>query len=206
MEQALKYVKRTYLPELNANVGYGYLNSTEASNNSLQVGVNLTTNVNLMELKHSIKGADAQVNLANNEITLFKKDLSYEVQKALNNIEFAQEDVPYAQATATQALENINVVEKLYEDGTLNYVALQDARKDYIIAMQNYIKSLDFYNQSLIQVEHAMHYHIVDIHHRTEHAMEHHSEDLIKHLNEALGCDEKETGKKLRFRKIRESL
>ncbi|MBR6127000.1 TolC family protein [bacterium] len=192
MEQALKFVKRKYLPELSANVGYGYNNSTEMSNNSLAVGVNLSTEINLMDLKHSIKGADAQLNLADNEIALFKKDLSYEVQRAFNNLDFAAEDVPYAQATAKQALENINVVEKLYKDGSLNYVALQDARKDYITAMQNYIKSLHFYNQSLIQVEEALHYHLVDIHHKSQHAVLKHSDELIEHLNEALGCNEKE--------------
>ena len=196
MEQSLKYVKRKYLPELSANVGYGYNNSTEASNNSLQVGVNLATSVNLMELKHSIKGADTQIKLADNEITLFKKDLYFEIQRALNNIEFAASDVPYAQNTATQALENISTVEKFYESGVLNYVALQDARKDYITAMQNYITSLYFYNKSLIQVEKAMHYHIVDIHHKTEHAISEHSDELLEHLNEALGCDEKEPKKK----------
>jgi len=192
MEQALKYVKRKYLPELSANVGYGYNNSTEASNNSLGVSVNLSSSVNLMELKHSIKGADAQLKLADNEITLFKKDLYFEVQRALNNLDFAADDVPYAQNTATQALENIQVVEKGYINGDLDYIALQEARKDYIIAMQNYITSLNFYNKSLIQVEEAMHYHIVDIHHKSQHAVVKHSDELIEHLNEALGCDEKE--------------
>ena len=206
MEQALKYVKRTYLPELYANVGYGYNNSNEFSNNSLQVGVNLSTNVNLMELKHSIKGADAQLKLANNEINLFKKDLYFAVERAFNNVDFAAEDVPYAQNTAKQALENINTVENLYENGALNYVALQDARKDYITAMQNYITSLSFYNKSLIEVEEAMHYHIVDIHHKTQHAMTEHSEELIEHLNEALGCDEKENKQKRFFRKSKENL
>ena len=201
MEQALKYVKRTYLPELSANVGYGYNNTNEYSNNSLQVGVNLSTSVNLMELKHSIKGADAQLKLADNEITLFKKDLSYEVQRALNNVEFASEDVPYAQMTATQALENIRTVEKLYENGSLNYVALQEARKDYITAMQNYINSLYFYNKSLIQAEEAMHYHMVDIHHKSQHALTKHSDELIEHLNEALGCDEDESKHKKRKHK-----
>ena len=205
MEQALKFVKRTYFPELSANAGYGYNNSTEASNNSLQVGVNLTTSVNLMELKHSIKGADAQLKIADNEIDLFKKDLYFEVQRALNNLDFAAADVPYAQNTATQALDNINTVEGLYESGVLNYVALQDARKDYITAMQNYITSLYFYNKSLIQVEKAMHYHIVDIHHKTEHAVHEHPDELIEHLNDALGCDEKEN-KKLRKRKVKDNL
>ena len=206
MEQALKYVKRTYLPELSANVGYGYNNSNEFSNNSLQVGVNLSTSVNLMELKHSIKGADAQLKLADNEITLFKKDLYFEVQRALNNVEFAADDVPYAQNTAVQALDNINTVEKLYESGTLNYTALQDARKDYITAMQNYITSLTFYNKSLIQLEEAMHYHIVDIHHKTKHAMTEHSDDLIEHLNEALDCDENNNHKNNKRKKKKDSV
>lgn len=205
MEQALKYVKRTYLPELSANVGYGYNNSSEFSNNSLQVGVNLSTSVNLMELRHSIKGADAQLKLADNEIALFKKDLYFEVQRAINNLEFAAEDVPYAQNTAIQALENINTVEKMYENGTLNYVALQDARKDYITAMQNYITSLTFYNKSLIQVEEAMHYHLVDIHHKSQHALTEHSDELIEHLNEALGCNEKELRHK-KHKKAKEHL
>ena len=192
MVQALKFVKRKYLPELGANVGYGYVNSNEASNNSLQVGVNLSTSVNLMELKHSIKGADAQLKMADNEIQLFKEDLYFEVQRAFNNLEFAQEDVPYAQNTAIQALSNISLIEQKYLNGEVDYIALQDARKDYITAMQSYITSLYFYNKSLIQVEEAMHYHIVDIHHKAQHAMIDHSDELIEHLNEALGCDEKE--------------
>lgn len=196
MIQALKYVKRTYLPELSANVGYGYNNTNEASNNSLQVGVNLSTSVNLMELKHSIKGADAQLKLADNEIELFKKDLYFVVQEAFNNIEFAADDVPYAQNTATQALENIKVVESMYNSGALNYVALQDARKDYITAMQNYITSLHFYNKSLIEVEEALHYHMVDIHHKSQHAVTSHADELIEHLNEALDCEEKEKPRK----------
>ena len=195
MEQSLKYIKRKYLPELSAGVGYGYNNTNDYSNSSLQVGVNLSTNVNLMELKHSIKGADAQLNIADNEISLFKKDLYFEVQRALNNLEFAEEDVPYAQATAVKALTNINTVETLYQSGELNYVALQEARKDYIIAMQNYITSLYFYNKSLIQVEEAMHYHLVDIHHKSQHALTAHSDELIEHLNEALDCDGKGKGK-----------
>ena len=199
MEQALKYVKRQYLPELTAGTGYGYTNSTVTSNNSFHVGVNLSASVNLMELRHSIKGADAQLKLADNEIALFKKNLSFEVQRAFNNLEFAEEDVGYAQATAIKAIDNLNTVEQLYKDGTLNYIALQDARKDYITAMQSYIISVDFYNRSLIGIEEALHYHIVDIHHKTQHAMLKHSDELIEHLIEALNCDEKEKPKKSRF-------
>ena len=195
MEQSLVFIKRAYFPELSANAGYGYRNTNEASNNSLQVGVNLNSKINLMELKHSIKGADAQVKLADNEITLFKKDLYYEVKRAFNNFDKTKRQIPTAQVASKQALENLKTVEAKYKLGELNYVALQDARKDYIAAVKRYVNSLYEYNMSLIQVEMAMHYHLVDIHHKTEHAMCYHSEELINHLNEVLGCDEKEVKK-----------
>ena len=192
MEQSLIYIKRAYFPALSANAAYGFNNTNEASNNSLKVGVNLSSSVNLMELKHSIKGADAQVKLADNEITLFKKDLYFEVKRAFNNYDKSSRQIPVAQLEAKQASDNYKLVEAKYKAGELNYIALQDARKDYIKAVQCYVESLYNYNIALIQVEMAMHYHLVDIHHKTEHAMCYHSEELINHLNEVLGCDEKE--------------
>ena len=145
-----------------------------------------------MELKHSIKGADAQVKLADNEIVLFKKDLYYEVKRAFNNFDKAENQIPTAQIEAEQALKNLKLVEAKYKSGELNYVALQDARKDYIMAVTGYVDKIYDYNIALIQIEMAMHYHIVDIHNKTEHAMCYHSEALINHLNEVLGCNEDE--------------
>ena len=54
MEQSLLYIKRTYLPDLTASAGYGFNNSNMATNNSFQVGVNLSSAVNIMELRHSL--------------------------------------------------------------------------------------------------------------------------------------------------------
>ena len=85
MEQSLLYIKKTYLPDLTADAGYGLNHTNQTNNNSFHVGVNLVSTVNPMELRHSIKGADAQVSLADNEILLFKKDLYFEVKRALNN-------------------------------------------------------------------------------------------------------------------------
>ena len=195
MEQSLAYIKRTYLPDLTANAGYGFNNSNQTANNSLMVGVNLSSSVNLMELKHSIKGADAQLNLADNEILLFKKNLYFEVKRAFNNVEKAQNQIPTAKLETEQALKNLEIVESKYQSDELNYVALQEARKDYINAVNEYINSLYNYNIALIEVEMAMHYHIVDIHHKSEHAMHYHSQELIDHLNKVLGCDEKEVPK-----------
>lgn len=190
MQQSLLYVKRTYLPDLTANAGYGYNNSNYSSNNSFQVGVNLSSSVNIMELRHSIKGADAQLHLADNEILLFKKDLYFELKRAFNNLDRAEKEIPTSKLEVIQSFENLNVVQAQYIKDKLNYVALQEARKDYIKALRNYVESLYEYNMALIQVEMAMHFHIVDIHHKSEHAMHYHSQELVEHLNRALGCDE----------------
>lgn len=201
MEQNLLYIKRTYLPDLTANAGYGFNNSNQTANNSFKVGVNLSLSVNLMELKHSIKGADAQLSIADNEIELFKKDLYFEVKKALNNVDKYQNQIPTAKMEVEQSLENLHLVEEQYKSNQLNYVALQDARKDYNNALTKYIETMYDYNVSLIQVEMAMHYHIVDIHHKSDHAVHYHSDELIKHLNEVLGCDEKEVQQKIKKKK-----
>ena len=201
MEQNLLYIKRTYLPDLTANAGYGFNNSNQTANNSFKVGVNLSSSVNLMELKHSIKGADAQLSIADNEIELFKKDLYFEVKKALNNVDKYQNQIPTAKMEVEQSLENLHLVEEQYKSNQLNYVALQDARKDYTNALTKYIETRYDYNVSLIQVEMAMHYHIVDIHHKSDHAVHYHSDELIKHLNEVLGCDEKEVQQKIKKKK-----
>ena len=158
-----------------------------------------------MELKHSIKGADAQVNLADNEILLFKKDLYFEVNRAFNNVEKCEKQIPASKTEALQALENLKVVEEKYKTDELNYVALQNARRDYITAISEYIESLYNYNMALIQVEMAMHCHIVDIHHKSEHAMQYHFAELIEHLNKVLGCDENEV-KKDKNRKDKQAL
>ena len=205
MEQSLLYIKRSYFPDLTANAGYNFYNTNQTTDNGFHVGVNLNSSVNIMELKHSIKGADAQVNLANNEINLFKKDLYFEVKRAFNNVEKAEKEIPIAKTEVLQSLENFDVVEKKYIAGEVNYLAMLNARRDYTSALTAYVNSLYDYNIALIQVEMAMHYHIVDIHHKSEHAMHYHSAELIEHLNKVLGCDEHEE-KETKTRKDKQNL
>lgn len=199
MLQSLKYVKRTYLPEINANVGYGYNNTFNTSNNSLRVGVTMDSSVNLMELKHSIKGADAQLSLAQNEIDLFKKDLYYEIQRAFNNLDKVEEQLPLARGNVFFALNTYNIAVNKYKQDLVDYVAVQDAKLDYINSNIAYVDKLYEFNMALIQLEMAMHCHIVDIHHKSGHAVHHHSEELISDLIKALECkntDNKDSKKK----------
>ena len=51
-----------------------------------------------------------------------------------------------------------------------------------------YVEKLYELNLALIQLEMAMHCHIVDIHHKSGHAVHHHSDELINDLIKALEC------------------
>ena len=195
MEQNLKYIKRTFLPDLNANVGYGYNHTLQTSNNGLHVGVSLDTSINLMELKYNIGGAQAQLNIAQNEVDMFKKDLDYEIQRAFNNIDRAEEQLPYARSIVYMSDNTYNIAKDKYKKNLVDYVAVQNAKSDYIQSNKGYVERLYEYNTALIQLEMAMHYHIVDIHQKSEHAMHYHSSELLEHLNKVLDCDETHTKK-----------
>ena len=199
MEQSLNYIKRTYFPDLMINAGYGYYNNNLVKgDNSLQVGVSLNSNVNLMNLKHSIKGADAQLNIADNEIVLFKKNLYFSVQRALTELNKTELEFPIAQVAAANAYDHLEIVMNDYENKKTDYVALQTARNNYQNALKNYIEALYKYNLALINVEKSMHCHLIDIHHKSEHAIHYHSNDLIQNISKWMNCEEKEQRKKIR--------
>ncbi len=194
MKESLKYAKKSYLPDLNINAGYQFNNTNFASNNSFQTGVSLDADVNPMEVKYNISRANNELNLAENEIKLFKKNLYYEVKRAFNNVEKAKNQVQESKNEIEIAYDNLVFVEKAYNSYGIDYTSLQDAREDYIGALNLYVGSLYDYNISLIQVEMAMHYHLIDIHHKSEHAIKYHSKELEEHLNKVLECDRREVG------------
>ncbi len=196
MEQNLIYIKKTYLPDLFADVGYGYNNNNVMSgNNSLSVGVTMSTSVNAMHLRNNIKKAEAQVNLAQNEIELFKKDLFFRVKQALNTLDKAERQIAVAQVEAETSVKVLDIVLRDYKAGKTDYTAMQDARVDYHEALLEYAISMYEYNIALIEVEQAMHCHIADIHHKSEHAVQYHTDELIEHMSRWMNCDEKELKK-----------
>lgn len=199
MEQSLNYIKRTYFPDLKAGVGYGYYkNNHLKGDNSLQVGVTLDSSVNLMNLKHSIKGANAQLNIADNEIVLFKKNLYFKVQRALTDLKKAELEFPICQVATANAYTHLKIVMDDYKNDKEDYVALQSARTAYQTSLNNYIDALYKYNIALINVERAMHCHLIDIHHKSKHAIHYHNDELLKHITKWMNCDEKEKRKSIR--------
>ena len=199
MEQSLNYVKRTYLPDLGVSAGYGYYNNNIVKgDNSIQVGATLSSSVNLMNLRHSIKGADAQLNIADNEIVLFKKNLYFKVQRALNELNKTELEFPIAQVAAANAYDHLKIVMDEYNKNKTDYVALQTARNSYQNALNKYINALYNYNMALIHVEKSMHCHLIDIHHKSEHAIHYHQDELIENITKWMNCDQKEQRKKIR--------
>ena len=192
MEQALLAVKRTYYPELSGNVGYNFINTNRFSNNDLTFGVSLTSSLNAMEFKHSLKGAVAQVDLAQTEIDKFKKDLYFQVRKAINIVNKTKEQIPISKQRLSVATENLELTKNRYKENKMNQLELLYARDTYNNAMEGYIDAIYNYNIALINLEISMHYHLIDIHDRAEHAIKYHDDDIIDKFNNIMDCDRHE--------------
>lgn len=189
MEQALLAVKRSYYPELSGMVGYNFLNSNHFANNDLTVGVNLTSSLNPMELKYSLKGAVAQVELAEGALIMYRQNLYFSVRKALNTVRKCKAQIPIAQKEMASAYDNLERTLARYKQNQMDQLELLYARNTYYSAMEDYIDSVYKYNIALIHLEIAMHYHLVDIHERTEHAIKYHDEEIIDNFNNIMDCD-----------------
>ena len=189
MEQALLVVKRSYYPELSASVGYGRLSTNHFNNNELSLGINLSADLNAMELKYGIAGAKAQINIADTELEKYKEDLYFIVRKALNNVNKTKEQIPISKQELDFASKNFVLTSNRYKEGKMDQLELLYARNSYINALQNHIENIYNYNIALIDLEISMHYHLIDIHERTEHAMKYHDNEIIDHFNDIMDCD-----------------
>ena len=192
MKQSLLYVKRQYYPDITGNVGYGFNNSREYANNNINMSVNMTSALNVKQLKHEIDRAQAQVDLASNDIALFKQNLFFRVKKAYINVKKHENQIPIAKRKADEALENYEMENDRYDTGENDYIALMTARTNFNDAKVLYVDTLYKYNIALAELEIAMHYHLDDLHHQTEHALNYHYKDILNKLHETLHCEHME--------------
>ena len=154
MKEALKYTKREYLPEISANAGYGYRDSYNT--NSFNVGVSLSTNVNILATKHEIDSAKLQVELAQNEIDLAKQNIYFEVQDAYINMMQLEKQIPLLAVKVRQTLENFELADGRYSVGIGDYIELQDAKVNYNNAQQSYVEAVFNYNVARANLEKAI--------------------------------------------------
>ena len=194
MEQSLLAIKRSYYPELSGNVGYNFINTNRFSNNDLTLGVSLTSSLNAMEFKHSMKGAAAHVDLAQAEIDKFKEDLYFQVRKSLNTVISTKAQIPVAKEQLRTAADNLERTIDRYKKGEMDQLELLYARLAYSDAMENCVEKVYNYNIALINLEISMHYHLIDLHDRTEHALKYHDEDIINRFDRIMNCDKHKHG------------
>ena len=154
MEENLLYIKREYYPELSANAGYGYRN--QYSTSSFNVGVTLSSSINILGKKHEIDAGKLQVQLAQNEINMLKQNVYFEVQNAYVNMIELERQIPLLAVKVRQTLENFELADGRYAVGLGDFIELQDAKVQYNNAQHNYVQTVYNYNVARASLEKAM--------------------------------------------------
>ena len=154
MEESLKYTKREYLPEISASAGYGYRD--QYNTNSFNVGINLSSSVNIKGQKHKIDNAKIQFDLAQNEIDQAKQDIYFEVQNLYINMVQLEKQIPLLAVKVKQTLENFELADGRYAVGLGDYIELQDAKVNYNNAQVSYVQTVYNYNVARANLERAI--------------------------------------------------
>lgn len=191
MDQALLYIKRNYYPEVNIGTGYEFLNSNEVTNNSFSIGANISASINAMRQKFNVKGAVSELKLADTQIQTFKSDLYFAVKQRLNTVDITYKNIPIKKKQLKYASENLKLTADNYYNDKMKQIDFETARELYFQSLDDYINSEYKYNISLIELEKAMHEHMIDFHDDAEHAVECHSKEVGRALSKMIYCNKK---------------
>ena len=140
----LLYTKRNYYPTISATAGYGFRDTNRT--NSLNVGVNLSSSVNIMNQKSRVDAAKLQVEIAENALNQLNQDIYFEVQNAYVNMVELEKQIPLVAVKVKQTKENFDLAEGRYYVGLGDYIELQDAKVNYNSAQRSYIETIYRYN------------------------------------------------------------
>ncbi len=151
VKENLLYVKRNYYPELAATAGYGFRDTNRTS--SFNVGVNLSSSVNIMNQKAKVDAAKLQVDLAENSLSQLNQDIYFEVQNAYINMIELEKQIPLLAVKVRQTFENYELAEGRYYVGLGDYIQLQDAKVNYNNAQTSYIETIYNYNVARANLE-----------------------------------------------------
>jgi len=190
-EQALIFIKRSYYPSLNAGAGYDFLKTNYYKNNGLSVAVTVDAAINGMRQKYDIKGAKAQLDLADTEIETLKDNLYFTVRKCLNDVNISYKNLPVYQEKMKLASENFDLTYDNYNSDKMNQLELEHSAQEYFNSLIDYINSQFIYNISLIRLEMAMHEHLIDYHDDAEHVADFHEGEENKALSKLIRCNKK---------------
>ncbi len=191
MDQALLYVKRNYYPEVNIGTGYEFLNSNEVTNNAFTIEANVSASINAMRQRFDVKGAVSELKLAETQIETFKSDLYFAVKQRLNSVDTTHKNIPIKKKQLKAASENLKLIADNYYNDKMKQIDFETARELYFKSLDDYINSEYKYNIALINLEKAMHEHMIDFHDDAEHAVECHSKEVGRALSKMIYCNKK---------------
>ncbi len=151
VRENLVYIKRNYYPSVSAQAGYGYRDTQNT--NSLNVGVNLSSSLNIMNQKYEVDAAKYQVDIAQNSLDQLEKDIYFQIQNAYINMIQLEKQIPLQEVRVKQTLENYELAEGRYYVGLGDYIELQDAKVNYNNAQRSYVETVFNYNVARANLE-----------------------------------------------------
>lgn len=148
-EEALKVIKRSYYPALNANAGYGFksFNDYNAGSMGIYGGLDFP-NVNIMNIKYQIDQGKALLDIAINNVDMLKKNIYFTVQTDYINMKQLEKKIPLMNDEVKQSLENFELADGRYAVGLGDYIELQTALTKYNNAQLAFVQSVFDYNQA----------------------------------------------------------
>lgn len=154
MEQELLMIKRQYYPKISASAGYGYRD--QYSTDSYNVGINASTNFNIMSKKNEIDIGKIQVQMAQNDIEELEQNIYFDIQRLYIAMKQLEEKIPLIAVKVKQTLENFELADGRYSVGLGDYIELQDAKVKYNNAQQSYVNTVYNYNVARANLEKAI--------------------------------------------------
>lgn len=149
-EEALKVIKRSWYPAINASGQYSFANYSDYNSNGVGVyaGVNLPNNVNALGIKYQIDQGKALLDIAVNNVIMLKKNIYFQVQTDYVNMKQLEKQIPLMNDEVKQAWENFELADGRYAVGLANYLELQNALTNYNNAQLAFVQAVFNYNKA----------------------------------------------------------
>lgn len=148
-EEALKVIKRSFYPQINANAQYNFASYDDYNSNKVGIyaGVNMS-NINGMYIKYFIEQGKALLERAVDNVDLAKKNIYFQVQTDYVNVKKLEKTIPLMNDEVKQAFMNFELADGRYAVGLGNYIELQTALTNYNNAQLAFVKTVFDYNQA----------------------------------------------------------
>ncbi len=158
-DQAVKLVKKTFLPSLNVSANYsiGGVNNTIADTNWWDFGGYLTfPAINPFLIRNQIKEAKALLEKQKFDTKATVNDIYYDIQSTFVKLMDAKQRVPVAKLAVRKAKENYELSQGRYSVGVSDAIEYKEAQIQYYDARLAYLNTIYQYNSAKANLERAI--------------------------------------------------